>query len=69
MELATHDWAVVSLVESLHNWLRLLDPLVAALTQEEAHDGYWAYVLETRDAATAAYWQVFILMLLNKVFE
>lgn len=40
LELATHDMAVLTLLESLHNELKLLDPLIAAFTHEEAHDGY-----------------------------
>jgi hypothetical protein len=40
LELATHDMAVLTLLESLHIALKLLDPLIAAFTHEEAHDGY-----------------------------
>jgi hypothetical protein len=40
LELATHDMASLTLLESLHIELKLLDPLMAALTHEEAHDGY-----------------------------
>lgn len=49
------------MLESLHNCEKLLEPLMAAFTHEDAHDGYWAYVLETSEAATAAYWYVFMM--------
>jgi hypothetical protein len=40
LELATHDMAALTLLESPHICEKLLEPLMAALTQAVAHDGY-----------------------------
>jgi len=61
LELAMHDLAVETLEGSLQSDCGLLAPLIAACTQVLAQEGHWAYAPVVRKAATAAYWEVFIM--------